>query len=43
MLDRTSTDWQALAGKIQIEGRDKSVHAFHDQIEPKTTWLDFQM
>jgi hypothetical protein len=30
MLDKTVTDWQ-----------DKSIHAFHDYTELKTTWIEF--
>jgi acyl-CoA reductase-like NAD-dependent aldehyde dehydrogenase len=50
MLDKTTTDWQALADQLNIEsrgfkqsgnGRDKSIHAFHDYTELKTTWIEF--
>ncbi len=42
MLDRTINDWQTLAGQLDIEGRDKSIHAFHDYTELKTTWIEFE-
>ena len=47
MLDKTTTDWQTLADQLNIEGRafingrDKSIHAFHDYTELKTTWIEF--
>jgi hypothetical protein len=42
MADKTLADWQTNAAEIQIDGRDKSMHAFDDYTELKTTWIEFE-